>query len=267
MFISMLCEVIEQCLELLVLVVISLVEVGWLLDEEQGWFLVLIGLVFVDGDCDGVVEFFLLCGLFMVVVSGVYDEDLCKCVLQQQIIDYVLKNMFGSIDYFVWLVQWFECNWCIVVLVVDDLLLVWMYVVFLLCMYGYDVYEVVDGVEGLKVIEVYLVICLVVVDQEMFGMEGVEFICCLCMLCLCDKVVVIGIFGNIDLLLILCFFKNGVNDFLCKLFLCEEFFCCVLQNVDQLELIGILQDLVMCDFFIGLFNCCCFLEQSQCQLL
>lgn len=62
-------------------IVFILVEVDWLFSEGGGWFLVLIGLVLVDGDCDVVVEFFFKCDLLMVVVSGVYDEDLCKCVL------------------------------------------------------------------------------------------------------------------------------------------------------------------------------------------
>jgi diguanylate cyclase (GGDEF)-like protein len=39
------------------------------------------------------------------------------------------------------------------------------------------------------------------------------------------------------------FLKNGANDFLRKPFSREEFFCRVSQNVDQLELIGTLQDL------------------------
>jgi len=109
-FTSMLREAIEQRLELPVSVATSLAEAGRLLDEEQGWFLVLTGLVLADGDRDTVVDYFLSRGLPTVVVSGVYDEDLRKRVLQQQIIDYVLKNTPGSIDYLVWLVQRLERN-------------------------------------------------------------------------------------------------------------------------------------------------------------
>ena len=104
-FTSMLREAIEQRLELPVSVATSLAEAGRLLDEEQGWFLVLTGLVLADGDRDTVVDYFLSRGLPTVVVSGVYDEDLRKRVLQQEIIDYVLKNTPGSVDYLVWLVQ------------------------------------------------------------------------------------------------------------------------------------------------------------------
>lgn len=54
-FTSMLKEAIEQRLELPVSVATSLAEAGRLLDEEQGWFLVLTGLVLADGDRDKVV--------------------------------------------------------------------------------------------------------------------------------------------------------------------------------------------------------------------
>ncbi|MDC6695346.1 diguanylate cyclase, partial [Leclercia adecarboxylata] len=77
---------------------------------------------------------------------------------------------------------------------------------------------------------------------------------------------VIGISGNTDPSLIPRFLKNGANDFLRKPFSREELFCRVSQNVDQLELIGTLQDLAPRDFLPGLPNRRCFLEQSQRQL-
>ena len=253
-FTTMLREAIEQRLELPVSVASSLAEAGALLDAEDDWFLVLTGLVLSDGDRDGVVAYFVERGLPTIVVSSVYDEDLRRRVLQQDIIDYVLKNTPGSLDYLVWLVQRLERNRRISALVVDDSPSARGYAASLLAMYGYRVAEAGDGQAALQALEADPAIRLAIVDQEMPGMDGVELTRRLRALRARDRVAVIGISGNSDPSLIPRFLKNGANDFLRKPFSREEFFCRVSQNVDQLELIGTLQDLATRDFLTGLPN-------------
>src|SRR5690606_214027 len=152
-----------------------------------------------DGDRDQVVDYFVGRGLPTIVVSSVYDESLRKRVLQQQqIIDYVLKNTPGSIDYLVWLVQRLERNRRISALVVDDSPSARLYAAALLQMYGYHVSQAKDGASALRALEADPSIRLVIVDQEMPGMEGVELTRRLRALRARDKVAVIGISGNAD---------------------------------------------------------------------
>jgi CheY-like chemotaxis protein len=181
-----------------VTVVSTLAEAQAALDADDAWFLVLTGLVLADGDRDAVVDFFLSRGLPTVVVSGVYDEDLRKRVLRQQIIDYVLKNAPGSIDYLVWLVQRLERNRRISALVVDDALSARAYAAGLLEMYGYRVVQAADGPQAIARLEADPSIRLALLDQEMPGMGGVELTRKLRAIRARDRLAIIGISGTTD---------------------------------------------------------------------
>ena len=262
-YMQVVAQAIEQQLELPVTVATTLAEARAELDSHDDWFMVLTGLVLADGDRDTVVDCFLRRGLPTVVVSGVYDEDLRVRMLRRQIIDFVLKSTPGSLDYIVWLVQRLERNRRISALVVDDSTSARMHASILLEMFGYRVVQADGGEAALAAIEADPTIRLAVVDQEMPGMQGIELTRRLRALRARDRVAVIGVSGRDDPGLVAHFLKNGANDFLRKPYSREEFFCRVSQNVDQLELIGSLQDLATRDFLTGLPNRRHFLEQAE----
>ncbi len=260
---SMLRAAIEQQVELPVEVAATLADAARLLDARNDWFLVLTGMVLADGDRDQILEFFAARGLPTIVVSGVYDEELRKRALQQQIIDYVLKSTPDSLDYLVWLVRRLERNRRIGALVVDDSLASRSFIASLLSAQGYQVAHVADGSSALRAVEADPGIRLCIVDQEMPMMDGIELTRRLRQLRARDRMAVIGVSGSTDASLIPRFLKSGANDFLHKPFSREEFFCRVSQNIDQLELIGTLQDLATRDFLTGLPNRRSFLEHSE----
>lgn len=254
---------IEQKLELPVMVATTLSEARALLDRHDDWFLALTGLVLADGDRDEVVNCLLERGLSTVVVTGVYDEDLRERLLRRRVIDFVLKSTPGSLDYIVWLVKRLERNRRISALVVDDSSSARAHTASLLETYGYRVVQAEDGDAALRLLEGDPTIRLALVDQEMPGMQGVELTRRMRGVRARDRVAVIGVSGREDAGLVARFLKNGANDFLRKPFSREEFFCRVSQNVDQLELIGSLQDLATRDFLTGLPNRRHFLEQAE----
>ncbi len=256
-------EAIEQQLELPVVVAATLAEARALLDRHDDWFLAITGLVLADGDRDTVVDCFLERGLSTVVVTGVYDEDLRARMMRRRVIDFVLKSTPGSLDYIVWLVKRLERNRRISALVVDDSASARLHTAGLLETFGYRVVQAADGDAALHALERDPTIRLAMVDQEMPGMQGVELTRRIRGLRARDRVAVIGVSGRDDADLVARFLKSGANDFLRKPYSREEFFCRVSQNVDQLELIGSLQDLATRDFLTGLPNRRHFLEQAE----
>lgn len=73
-----------------------------------------------------------------------------------------------------------------------------------------------------------LEIKLLFIDYVMLIMDGFELVKVVCNFCGCDDLVIIGLLGVGKYGLLVCFIKYGVNDFLIKLFMNEEFYCCVM---------------------------------------
>src|SRR5690606_20332406 len=110
-----------------------------------------------------------------VVVSGVFDEDVRQHILDRPVIDYVLKNAPGAVEYLVWLVQRLDRNREVTALVVDDSPSARQNMGGLLGLYGFRVLEAAGGQGGLDAIARESSIRLVIVDHQMPEMDGIEF--------------------------------------------------------------------------------------------
>lgn len=251
---GMLSEAVEGGLRLPVTLARTMAEAEAALAAHADIFLVLSGLVLPDAGEDAIIERFSSTGLPVVVVSSKYDEALRDRVLGRSVVDYVIKSAPGHLDYIAWLVQRLDRNRRIAALVVDDSPSARLMVAELLSSYGFRVLLAADGAQALTAVEQDPGIRLVITDHEMPGLTGVELSAKLRERYNRDRLAIIGVSGANKGELVARFLKNGANDFLHKPFSREEFFCRVSQNVDNLDLIGTLQDLATKDFLTGLSN-------------
>ena len=251
---GMLSDAITDGLRLPVTVARTLADAEAALAAHADIFLVLSGLVLPDAGEDAIIERFSSTGLPVVVVSGKYDEALRDRVLGRSVVDYVIKSAPGHLDYLVWLVQRLDRNRRIAALVVDDSPSARLLVAELLSSYGFRVLLAASGEQAEAAVGQDPGIRVVIADHEMPGMTGVELTARLREQYSRDRLAIIGVSGANKGELVARFLKNGANDFLHKPFSREEFFCRVSQNVDNLDLIGTLQDLATKDFLTGLSN-------------
>ncbi|MFN9966525.1 MAG: diguanylate cyclase [Lysobacteraceae bacterium] len=263
---SMLAEAMEQRLGLPVALARTLAEADAALASNPDIVLVLSGLVLPDATQDAIIERLAQTGLPVVVVSSTYDEALRERILGRSVIDYVIKSAPGHLDYLAWLAQRLDRNRRIAALVVDDSPSARLMAAELLSSYGFHVLLATSGEHGLRAVEQDHGIRLVITDHEMPGMTGVELSAKLRERYPRDRLAIIGVSGANKPELVARFLKNGANDFLHKPFSREEFFCRVSQNIDNLDLIGTLQDLATKDFLTGLSNRRHFFELAERRL-
>ncbi|HUH89219.1 MAG TPA: diguanylate cyclase [Lysobacter sp.] len=250
----MLAAELHERLGLEVVTVDSLAAAHDAMATGETFFLALTGLVLPDAEPEQIIEALARKGVPMVVVTGVYDDSIRARMVNFPIIDYVLKEAPGTIEYLTWLVRRLERNRQITALVVDHSPGSRAHIAGLLGLYGFRVIQSADAAGGLQALDTDGAIRLVVLDHDEAGIDGIAFIQQVRSSHPRAMLSVIGVSSSIDASQVARFLKNGGNDFLNKPFSREEFFCRISQNIDNLELIGTLQDLATRDYLTGLPN-------------
>lgn len=233
--------------------------------NERGddFFLALLDLNLPDAPKGEIVDFVIDKSIPAIVFSGQFNEDLRDHLLQQNIIDYVVKDSPASIEYVITTVKRLYQNQFIKVLLVDDSRTARYQIHGLLSRYKFQVYEATDGLEALKVLDDNPDILLVITDYNMPNLDGFELTKKIRTHFSKREICIIGVSTYGNHALSAKFIKVGANDFITKPFLNEEFFCRISQNVEMLEHIHALQDSLITDYLTGLRNRRYLFERGQ----
>ncbi len=226
----------------------------FLLGDTTGLLLALLDLNLPDAPMGEIVEMVISRGIPSIVFTGTMTKGMRETIWSYKVIDYVLKESSYNIDYLVSLVRRIHANREIKVLVVDDSRTMRFYIADLLKVHQYQVLEAENGVDALDLLQQNPDVKLVITDFNMPKMNGFQ---------LTEEIrekfgkgdmAIIGISAQGNNLLSARFIKNGANDFLCKPFLTEEFYCRVNQNVEMIENIARIRDSSNRDYLTGLYN-------------
>lgn len=207
-------------------------------NEDNHYFLAILTLTLPDAQADQIVMAITSHQVPAIIFSNEYDEKLPEKILDNYIIDFVVKNSPSSLIYILQLIQRILKNQFIKVLLVDDSQAARQMATQLLTTYQFIVLEAANGTEALEILKQNPNIKLVIIDYYMPIMNGDELTAKIRTQFSKDTLAIIGISSESKLPLSARFLKAGANDFMHKPYLPEELFCRISQNLESLEQIA-----------------------------
>ncbi|WP_415897067.1 diguanylate cyclase [Neptuniibacter sp. QD57_21] len=241
----------------------SLLQAQEKVDLYEDIFAALVDLNLPDAPHGEIVDFILAQNIPTIVLTGSYDDDKRESLLQQGVVDYIIKESRFSYEYAVQLVHRLLKNQEIKVLLVEDSSSYRLMVRKQLEKHLYQVIEARDGQEGLAKLQQDPEIKLILTDYEMPNMNGIELVQNIRRDYETSELKIIGLSAADSPALSAKFIKSGANDFLTKPFNYEELHCRVMHNIEQMELIAQIKDAANRDFLTGLHNRRYLFEQSE----
>lgn len=189
-----------------------------------------------------------------IVLTAHYDESIRERMLAKEVVDYLLKSSLHEIDHVATLVRRIHRNRDVRVLVVDDSRSFRAYLTKLLQLHRLQVLQAENGREALEIMKSDPGVDLVITDYNMPEMDGLALIGALRQRHPRSELAIIGLSEQGSSALSARLLKNGANDFVAKPFLVEEFYCRVIQNIEQIELVRAIRDSSVRDHLTALYN-------------
>lgn len=218
------------------------------------FFACLADLGLPDAPNGEIVEFCLAKKIPTIVLTGSYNEENRESLLARGVVDYVVKESRFAYEYAVKLLVRLKKNEDIHVLIADDSVAARAHLRKLLKTHLFKVSEASNGKEAIAILEQDPSIKLLITDFNMPGMDGIELTKHIRRKMANSGLIIIGLSAESDRYLSARFIKNGANDFLKKPFIHEEFYCRVIHNIEELELLEQVREYSDKDHLTELYN-------------
>ncbi|QGU33929.1 diguanylate cyclase [Thermochromatium tepidum ATCC 43061] len=242
----------------------SLAEAKALLAQDPGrFFAAVVDLNLPDSSEGEAIDLVQAHGIPAIVLTAHFDEALRERILAKEVIDCLLKTSPHEIDHVASLVRRIHRNQNVKVLAVDDSRAFLSYLVKLLQLHRFRVFGAETGRKALEILNAEPGIDLVITDYNMPEMDGIALITALRQQRPRSDLAIIGLSEVGAATLPVRLLKSGANDFLPKPFLVEEFYCRVIQNIEQIELVRAIRESAVRDSLTGLYNRRYFFEMAE----
>jgi diguanylate cyclase (GGDEF)-like protein len=223
--------------------------------ERPDFFVAVVDLHLPDSeDGSSTVDYLVAKGIPVIVYTGAFNEEHRDAIWSKRVVDYVLKETPDSLNYVTSLVKRIYKNKYTSIMVVDDSATLRRHVRRLLEVHDFSVLEATDGEEALRLLSRTPSVRLVVTEYHMPGMDGLELTRTIRRDHRKEDLAIIGVSASSEDLLSSRFLKFGANDYLCKPFASEEFYCRITQSLETLELVRKLKEASIRDPLTGLYN-------------
>ncbi|MCM2679318.1 diguanylate cyclase [Echinimonas agarilytica] len=231
--------------------------------QNPDFYAAIVDLNLPDAPDGEVVEFTLKQGVSTIVLTGNFNEQRRKSLVDSGVVDYVVKESRHAYHYALKLARRLKTNHRIKVMVVDDSKMSRNHIRNLLERHLYRVIEAQDGLEAIEQMGIHPDVRLVITDFEMPNMDGFKLVNEIRSKFDKRGLAIIGLSSVESGILSAQFIKHGANDFLNKPFYPEEFYCRISQNLEAIELIEEIEDAANRDYLTGLYNRRAFFERAE----